>query len=96
MELNMLLNEGRDIEEAVVVSSTTFPQMGIVGLDQLRLKVVDQHLLSELVSCSDVDEGRDLVVVAGFEELGGVVVLTFLFRVGEEHVECLDAPACGF
>lgn len=69
--------------------------MWVVGLDQLLFQVVDQHLFSELVACSNVNEGWYLVELARFYDLDCVILFAFNLWVVEEQLESLLAPVWG-
>lgn len=41
MEIDVFFDEGRNVEETMVVSCTAFPQMWVIRLDQLFFQVVN-------------------------------------------------------
>lgn len=64
VELEVLLDEGGDVEEAVVVTQSELEDVLIVGLDQLIAQVVHQHLLLVFVVCTHIQQQGSLVVVS--------------------------------
>lgn len=92
VELEVFVEEGGDIEHAVVVTQSHFVDMLVVGLNQLVTQVIHQHFLLVLVISAHLQEKRSLVVVSTADYQSGVIGITLL-QVAEEELPSLDTPA---
>lgn len=96
MEIDVFFNESRNVKETVVVSCTVFPQVWIIRLDQLFFQVVNQHLFSELVSCSDINECGNFMVVSWSDYLSCIILFSLNFWIVKEQIKCFNSPVGWF
>lgn len=92
MELEVLLDEGRHVEKAVVVSRSYLVGMFVVCRDQFVHQVSKKHLPGELVGTADIDQHRNMSVFATSNNFSGVIGRSFRLWVLKEASIRLDSP----
>lgn len=96
VEIEVLMDEGGNIPETVIVSKTSLEYVVVVRFDQLVLQVIGKQLIVILIVASDIHEERCFVILTALQNLCGIISQTFLLGVVEEEVESFDSPCWTF